>query len=1746
MQFTKYLFWLALILAVVGYAKNGTMSGGGTTTNPWQVEDYADLKTVGLGKYTLNDHYRMVNDIDASASAGENTGFGFIPIGYASNTATTYSPFSGGFHGGGHVIKNLFIFREGLDYVGLFAKNAGIIDSLGLVTDHRKVTWVTGNEWSSIRGRNLVGSFAGLNSGSITACYNHMAISASAWTGGGIAGANSGTIQMSYSTGAVFTNFAAAGIYGATDVGSPKMIQCWSSSRIRVYSGYIGGLLAYVVANSTPTNTNSFWNKNPSPFMAGYSVNYLTTTQPGATTEGALTEPQLRTSASFTDWDFSNQWQMDEGKSFPAIRGITNAPFAMLDSLEIPGGAFELKNLLANDVSVGNANAKLTLKVLWYNNPTYVITDSIHEFRFAPISDVGTTIALQYVIGEVRSNDTLWGNVAEVRLKRSALEGLGTDASPYLIHDLIDLKQIGKTVTSLSKVYEMVEDIDATPTQTAVYFHPIGYNVGAFTGKFHGKGHKITNYTYWQNVQYVGLFSTVSASGEIDSLTLVHPQVAGHAWTGSLVGQNNGKIHAVKVDNAVIGSFAYGAVGGLVGGGSGSISHAIVSGSIDAQGGDMAYIGGISGQALSGAVIRDSRSSVNILGNAAVGGIAGRLGDPNVTTMSRIYNCVNTGKVKANGNTAGGLIGEFHYSAIDSSMNTGNVRAGAESAGGLVGFQTTGSRIRLSVNTGSVQANWYAGGLVGAWYGSNSALQRDSLLYNYNTGRVRALSGRAGGLVGHGNWGGNTTPRYHNMTGNYSTGRIEGALSGGYIGLSWNNGGNYISSVSNYWDVQNSLQPSATYPVVDVNNYLFPSNTGMVTSELHKAENYEGWDFSTMWKFSADSLTTPGFQYRDNAPFAFGDTIETDSLFIDLLQFLENDFDIESGRANLILKLDSLYASGATATTDSLTWVRIPDNMNNRDSVVMVYRVGEIRTAEGDTLWGNLAYSKVTYINPFRNAYYALYAGNSLSANSTPLASSLNAQKATPVVSPLANPALDLSTGVAWAEPGEENISARGFQYIDDASYATGKTFGHIVATIKATEYYPTNVINTLITEGFNPGANGKYAWIRLSYLNSKLRLELWSYNVTANSVSSVPNLDASTEVSCPPSALFSGRFVPVHIQLSKTENNVVQVDAFIGNSLSDAASYKLSVPFPTTIFHTNSVYTQRIVELPRPGTASRLRTQLDEVLANASGSHKGAGSILVGDFGMMSSMTMNRKDLVKSYLAGWKQVGAGTADTSHYIVTTEAPLITQILYAAPGDQSTTSYTKTASKSTTTTFSYGSDMSLDFFAGIEIEPDVFTGMCGASVEVGAHMAMAANGSNSYTTTIDSYEGVSTTPTSGDVVSSQVIKVRHHLIERPRLKYLGILNDTVSSHKVYYIAAIPEKSTQAMQTQSVREFVNKYKDNQVVMQNFASLYGKDLQTGNARSDLISSGALVAGNEFILEGGILKVMGEKTASETAVSQSFEQEFGMYINAKIVSGGASVGFNSSFNVSRGEEKNNSNTTEFQTDVSLLDDESWDQIDVIPYKDLRWGVPLYDVQEDNSYTSGPVESGTMPVTTVDMELNEGIEQVYAGDTVEVSILITNNSSPYNINTKVDEMQFLIEPNPNFAGVYQLLEIQPAQFELARGESMTVNIRYKAKVETTIPVGFYVNDGFIESENFVWVENSDLQGVRTVRPASEKPGNQDPVVLLPTTEKPISYIRSSSQYQVYDVQGRLKDLQNSARILDWIRKDIPNLYILK
>jgi hypothetical protein len=538
------------------------------------------------------------------------------------------------------------------------------------------------------------------------------------------------------------------------------------------------------------------------------------------------------------------------------------------------------------------------------------------------------------------------------------LTGSGTSASPYLIYTYAQLDSVRN---HLSSHFRLKADIDASSSITdnsGAGFVPIGSSASAttyFRGYFHGGGHIINNlHINRPSSSGIALFGAILTNAVIDSLGISNATIQGTSTTSILVAHNcYATVKNCYATGSVTGTGDQ--IGGLVAyNEAGSINSCYFIGSVAGTGSSSQRIGGITGENYG--TIKNSYAKGTVTGYKVVGGLNG------LSSGSVIDNCFFNGKVIANYTTynyTGGLVGESLSSKIINSYAMGSVKGG-QATGGLIGW-SSGDSISYCFTTNSVTSTKDdIGGLIGYTY------NKSIISYSYSTGSITSTGSGLGGLIGTnvsivkncystadvignidvgGMNGYNSGKLYYS----YSTGLVQGQklASGGLV--SYN-----ITASGCYWNLSTSGQN---------NGYAYKSTTnitsivGLTTTEMKNPANLDSLDFITTWKIRDDS-TYAGLQNIDNAPFAFADVItEAKSVLstgVPATSLLANDYDIETRQHSLVLQIDSISGGTFHAQTNTLYF---PDTANTGDLITVIYRVGEVRTAKNDTLWGNHAQS---------------------------------------------------------------------------------------------------------------------------------------------------------------------------------------------------------------------------------------------------------------------------------------------------------------------------------------------------------------------------------------------------------------------------------------------------------------------------------------------------------------------------------------------------------------------------------------------------------------------------------------------------------------------------------------------------------------------------------------------------------------------------------------------------------------------
>ncbi|MEX2364168.1 MAG: LamG-like jellyroll fold domain-containing protein, partial [Balneolaceae bacterium] len=282
-------------------------NGDGSSGDPYEISNPEQLNAV---RAFPDEYFELVSDIDLTEATGSsegilwNDGKGFDPISNAVGT----SSFSGSFDGNEHTISGLYINRPSENNASLLGYiYNGVVKNLGM-----KDVNITGGNISTagVAGR-VISADEGFSN-----IYVIGTVTGTDYVGGVFGLFSSGsleeTVEVSnlYSTATVTGNEDVGGAVAYTATG----MQFTNSYAAGVVTGTtnVGGLTGRINSDNGATVTNSFWNSDSTSVDNGLG--------------SALNTTQMRQGSNFTGFDFTNDWRIANGNSFPYLRNAVPNP----------------------------------------------------------------------------------------------------------------------------------------------------------------------------------------------------------------------------------------------------------------------------------------------------------------------------------------------------------------------------------------------------------------------------------------------------------------------------------------------------------------------------------------------------------------------------------------------------------------------------------------------------------------------------------------------------------------------------------------------------------------------------------------------------------------------------------------------------------------------------------------------------------------------------------------------------------------------------------------------------------------------------------------------------------------------------------------------------------------------------------------------------------------------------------------------------------------------------------------------------------------------------------------------------------------------------------------------------------------------------------------------------------------------------------------------------------------------------
>ena len=607
-----------------------TYSATGGTVTAWMlVNTVADLQAL---QDNLSGNYALSRDIDASSTAGWNSGAGFVPVGTSAN------PFTGSLDGQGHVVDRLYIYRPGVGHTGLIGRTSGAtISNIGLID--ADVTG--GSQTGALAGRVASGAvtnvFAtgrvygtGIAVGGLVAQLD-LATLSDAWTDvdvhssetavGGLVGHSQGTIVRSRAAGAVSglsvigglvgqagiysgstitDSYATGAVTGTSKVGGLIGAFAYDLTLTNVYaSGAVtgtsatGGLIGGPNGSSTVTGSNAYWDVA----TTGQSQGIGDATGAGGLSVSAIGAAPYA-AASYAGFDFTNTWYIAEGSTRPILRSEYSTTIRNANQLQLMALNLGAAYVLANDIDFGSA---------------YAATGSIWNpaTGFVPVGDntnrfTGTLDGQGHVVDGLFINRT-------VTYTGMISASTGT------------IRNLGLTQANIT---------GGSSTGALV-----GMNGGTVTGVF------ATGSVTVAGGQFVGGLVGESFGSLIDSWASVTVSAGNSSTVGGLAGRSSGLIARVHAGGAVTGGFVVGGLLGYIY--KGSIDDSYATGSVTAT---IGVAGGLVGQTINNFAlsITNAYATGAVTAPNRVGGLVGAISlgsgsNPTVFLTDTYWDATTTG-----------------------------------------------------------------------------------------------------------------------------------------------------------------------------------------------------------------------------------------------------------------------------------------------------------------------------------------------------------------------------------------------------------------------------------------------------------------------------------------------------------------------------------------------------------------------------------------------------------------------------------------------------------------------------------------------------------------------------------------------------------------------------------------------------------------------------------------------------------------------------------------------------------------------------------------------------------------------------------------------------------------------------------------------------------------------------------------------------------------------------------------------
>jgi len=538
-------------------------AGTGTAADPYLIADLNNLCWLSVHPEHWDKYYLQTADIDASSTSSWYNGEGWNPLGTVISIGDYIHPdyskvFRGSYNGQGYTIDGLHINRY-VAFVGFFGFTKGAnLQSIGLAN-------------VDITGKGYVGALAGyILDGQVQSCYTTGSVNGN-YTTGGLAGefaSEQNTASSIYSIKDCYSRCVITRENGSTDskfgsfIGNKysnssypvSVSNCYSTGNI-VYLGTSNPVDKGFVGSNTNTNiifSNNFFDSESSGQTSG-------------TGAFAKTTMEMKTPATFNNWALGTVWNLttsinDGYPSLLRLESVTTAEVSniTINSAVCGGSAFAESGYTISDKGI-----------VWSLTANPTITVNQGKVSMGAGSGVftcditGLAYSTAYYVRAYTTNESIT-RYGEQKIFWTTALGTGSEADPYRISSLNDLRWLSETPACQNKFFMQTVNIDASPT--------VGWNSGSgwksienFTGVYNGNGFTVNGIYINRSSNSAGFFKNID-HGIVKDLGLTALDVRSYNMGGLACSSNNSKIENCYTSGSVLinnTSSLY--VGGLIG-----------------------------------------------------------------------------------------------------------------------------------------------------------------------------------------------------------------------------------------------------------------------------------------------------------------------------------------------------------------------------------------------------------------------------------------------------------------------------------------------------------------------------------------------------------------------------------------------------------------------------------------------------------------------------------------------------------------------------------------------------------------------------------------------------------------------------------------------------------------------------------------------------------------------------------------------------------------------------------------------------------------------------------------------------------------------------------------------------------------------------------------------------------------------------------------------------------------------------